>query len=53
MTEKNKIILSVVIAIIGALALSSTFNGWFHNDFLVILGVLIGFGFGVIVYKVL
>ena len=48
--NNNKVLASIVIAIIGALVIGGALTTWFHNELLSIIGVLAGLACGFIYY---
>jgi hypothetical protein len=42
-----------VIGVLAASAIGAGFNYWLHNDWITILGMLLGFGIGGLFYKAL
>ena len=48
--NNNKVVASIVIAIVGALVISGALTTWFHNELLTIIGVLAGLACGFIYY---
>ncbi|MBI2847634.1 MAG: hypothetical protein HYX83_00505 [Chloroflexi bacterium] len=51
MKEDDKAIIGIVTAIIGAMAIGAGLYTLIHWDWLAIVGVLIGFALGIVVYK--
>ena len=48
--NNNKVVASIVIAIVGALVIGGALTTWFHNELLTIIGVLAGLACGFIYY---